>query len=290
VSVGRALPAALEDPSANPDASPGKPIILALQAAAAPRPLFQSEIDGVSNCGPGVLNGLVEIRQCPGGFGTTYDGSRAVGTSDDPSNYYYWTVHGSFGNTPGSFTLAGVPVAVPAGAWNSSRITLYPRLPFYIGPATTVLTVTTPGGSASVAIGIMPSVYTRLVTQCTGAVAQMRLLHGKWPSPTAYPSSSNLSGWAQLTPQYRPALWDQLEWQGSHTAIISWVGTPSTNNSGVTTWPVNIYQCNADAKNTCQTYASQFQIRSVNNTATITVPFTSTVAAYNKGPAPLFYR
>ena len=99
ISVGRAIPVPLEDPNATSDTSAGKPRISGLQAAAsAPKPLFRSEIDGVSNCSPGVLNGLegrdptVQLVS-----GTTYDGSRCCRKRAmiRTTFTHYWIVNGN---------------------------------------------------------------------------------------------------------------------------------------------------------------------------------------------------
>lgn len=74
-----------------------------------------------------------------------------------------------------------------------------------------------------------------------------------------------------------------------HPAIVVAVGTAISEKGAYTTYAVKIYECNADAANTCHTYDSKFQIQTTTKGKVVTVPSMSTVSSYNSS-APLFYR
>ncbi len=221
LSVGHGIPIELED-----NAAKGLEALKlkSLQAAAAPRPTIVS-IGGESSSAAGISNGLVSMS-----CGTSWNGSRVV---NDQAGSYRWYIYGSnLGSAQGSVQLAGR--AAQINQWSATQITISPTAPYSSGPVCALLTINTSNGAVNYAVNIVPSIRTRIYGQCTWYVALARLNMGKQPSPTAY------SGYSQISSGWVPQRGDQLQWNGSHTAIISAVSGPTSQTGGYLTWNVTV--------------------------------------------------
>ena len=285
LSVGRATPAPLEDEDSelqiDRESVRGMEGLKSVKVTPAPQPQIGAIHGYTDVAAVGIDDGIVAMSKIPSGpgcGGDTYNGGRVV--NDQPGTYF-WEVSGSnFGNAKGTIQLG--QTAVPAASlteWTPTRIKFFPTVPYNSGPMCTVLTITTSAGLAvKMGVSIVPAIRTRIYGQCTWQVALARLNAGKQPSPVAYPVSPEPNqppapgkapqGWTFITGDYIPQAWDQLEWNGLHTAIITTVSGP-TSSGGITTWKVTVLEANADCKNGIKSSPSSFQVQVTNGKKSI---------------------
>lgn len=272
--VGRSIPAPVSEPevAAGDGNSPKDAEIepsITIQAVAAP---YVQSIAGDTISAAGVTNGLVSM-DC----GQAYNGGRAV---NDNSDTYAWYINGgNFGSTTGSVTLAGIPCRIVS--WSSTRIVVYPSVPYYWGPICALLTVrVSSGGSTIYGVSVVPAIRSRIFGQCTHHVALSRINMGRQPSPTAY------GGYSAITTSYEPRVGDQMQWQGRHTAIITAVN--AYYSGGWRRYNVQISERNADCHNGLNVYWDYFEVGVVNGQTRVTHYIQSSVRSF--GSCTLYYR
>lgn len=221
--------------------------------AAMPASPYISYITGITTAAAGVENGLVK-QSC----GAKYNGSRAV---NDTAETYSWTiVGGNFGSSQGSVTLAGRTAKITS--WSSTKIVIYPSVLYTTGPMSTTLKITTSNGTVSHGVSIVPAIKTRIFGQCTHHVALKRLSLGLTPSSGAY------SGYSPVTTSWVPRVGDQIQWNGTHTAII--VAVNAYYNNGWSRYNIQVSEQNYDCKNSTRTFWDYFEVGVVSGTKKIT--------------------
>jgi len=204
---------------------------------------YVSSISGDTYSASGVSNGVV-AESC----GAAYNGGRAV---NDTTDTYSWViVGGNFGSSVGSVTLAGRAARI--SSWSSTKIVAYPSAPYNSGPMSTTLAIKTSNGTVNYPVSIVPAIKSRVFGQCARWVAYMRMTLGLQPSPTAY------GGYSPFTATYGPRVGDQLQWNGTHTAIIVAVNT--YYSGGWSRYNVQVSEQNYDCKNSTRTFWDYFEV------------------------------
>lgn len=240
-----------------------------VQGAALVAGPYINYITGITSTASGVENGLVKMS-----CGPKYNGGRAV--NDTPDTYSWTIVGGNFGSSRGSVTLAGRTVLITS--WSSNKIVGYPSVPYTSGPMSTTLKVTTVNGTLSYGVSIVPAIKSRIFGQCTHLVALKRKSLGLSPSTTAY------GGYSSFTTSWVPRVGDQLQWNGTHTAII--VAVNAYYNNGWSRYNIQVSEQNYDCKNSTRTFWDYFEVGVVSGTKKITHYLTHP----SMGKATSYYR
>jgi hypothetical protein len=235
------------------DGLPAEPAAL----AAAPS---ISSIGGVTN-GFGLLNGAYSRAQLGNCASDAWNGYRVL---NDQTGMYPWTISGTgFGASRPTVTLGGF--VVPVLSWSNTSIQIDPTTGYSTSPTSRLLTIQRPDGASTQQwVSVVNSIRSRVYGQCTWHVAKRRLEMGRAPSPTAYGGYTGLENWS-------PAVGDQLQWSGTHTAIIESIGFPIAGpfGSGETTIPITISQANAACTSQVTSYSTTYKYRVINNVRTV---------------------
>jgi hypothetical protein len=189
--------------------SAGASVVSAAPPAPPPR---IGGVGGVTNGDSGIANGRASM---PANKGANWNGWLVI---NDEALTYPITITGSFGNTPGLVFVNGRQVGA---RWSASTITIDPTgsvfnasQPWSWSPTWTWFVVQTQSGQAAMLVNVVPAVKSRIYGQCTYWVALRRHQMGKLLSPTAY------SGYTPIDAHWQPQRGDQLQWNGTHTAIV----------------------------------------------------------------------
>lgn len=264
ISLGRSLPFPLDDLL---DGARGS-------AATAVSPPTITSLAGATSSAAGITNGLADLT-----CGNSYNGARIV---NDQAVTYYWRIKGNnFGSTAGSVKLGSTSASI--SSWSNTQIDIYPTSSINSTPTTITLKVTTSAGQQTTkAVSIAPSIRTRIYGQCTWYVAWKRLQLGLQPSSSAY------GGYSTISASWIPKVGDQLAWNGSHTAIITAVGAPTTGTGGLKTYSLTVGEYNRDCRNNFNSYTTEFQIRTTSGQSSITKYPKSSITSL--GNATVYYR
>jgi hypothetical protein len=226
---------------------------LALSAAAQQQSPTITSLGGYTSAAAGVQNGLVNMS-----IGTAWNDYRAV---NDQPGLYTWTINGTnFGTQRGEIRLAGQ--VVPVISWSNTSIRIDPSgaqfnaaQPWNWAPRNAALQITTAAGaSVSQNVDVAPAIRSRVYGQCTWHVARRRLEMGLTPSPSAY------GGYTAISPAWVPRAGDQLQWSGTHTAIIESVSAPVVHGDLRIYW-LTISQYNGTGSNEYGTFQTPFAVR-----------------------------